>query len=250
MRTLYGLTQSPWTEKARWALDHHNVPYRYHEHVPLLGEPFLRIKARTREPGTKASVPLLVDGSAVFTSSLSIARHADGIGRGEALFRRGSEEEVARWAAVSDEIIGVGRTRVVTALRTDRAAQREAVPSFVPDALRGAVAPVTAAAAWFLRSKYDVALVAQGDSTPTESTRLRTFLDEVRRGLDGKPYLTGSFSFADIAVAASLQALRPRSRAPLGPATRAIWADESLQTEFADLLTWRDALYTKHRLRV
>ena len=47
-RTLYGLSLSPWTERARWALDHHGVAYDYHEHVPMLGEVLLRMKARTR----------------------------------------------------------------------------------------------------------------------------------------------------------------------------------------------------------
>jgi glutathione S-transferase len=85
MRTLYGLSQSPWTEKARWALDHHSVAYRYHEHVPVLGELLLRAKARSRPRGTKASVPLLTDGDAVLCSSLAIARHAESIGRGDPL---------------------------------------------------------------------------------------------------------------------------------------------------------------------
>ena len=55
MRTLYGLTQSAWTEKARWALEHHGIAYRYHEHVPVLGEVLLRLKARPRDADAEAT---------------------------------------------------------------------------------------------------------------------------------------------------------------------------------------------------
>ena len=44
--TLYGVGYSPWTERARWALDHHRIAYRYREHLPMLGEPMLRRRAR------------------------------------------------------------------------------------------------------------------------------------------------------------------------------------------------------------
>ena len=117
MRTLYGLTQSPWTEKARWALEHHGVAYRYHEHLPFLGEVLLRLKARPRPPGTKASVPLLVDDDQVLPSSLAIARHADTLGRDKPLFPSGQEREVERWADLSDRMIGAGRARVLVGLR-------------------------------------------------------------------------------------------------------------------------------------
>ncbi len=37
-RRLIGLHYSPWTEKARWALDRQRVPYAFEEHLPMLGE--------------------------------------------------------------------------------------------------------------------------------------------------------------------------------------------------------------------
>jgi glutathione S-transferase len=243
MRTLYGLAQSPWTEKARWALDHHRVSYRYHEHVPLLGEVFLRLKARKRPRGTRASVPLLVDGGEVFTSSLAIARHAERVGRAAPLFPAGDDEEVERWAAVSDRIIDVGRAQVLHGLRASREARREALPSFIPGPLRGALAPMATSASWFLGAKYQV----PRDPEAMANAELRPRLDEVRRALDAGPYLRGGFSFADLAIAASLQALRPREGSALGPATRAIWANEAVAVEYKDLLAWRDGVYAKHR---
>lgn len=243
MRTLYGLSQSPWTEKARWALDHHSVAYRYHEHVPVLGELLLRAKARSRPKGTKASVPLLADGNVTFCSSLAIARHAESIGRGEPLFPKDRDDEVVRWAELSDRVIGAGRVKVLAGLRVNREARREALPSFIPNVLRGAFTPMATTAAMFLGSKYDV----PRDPESEGENVLRPAFDELRKALGGRPYLLDGFTFADIAMAASLQTLRARKRAPIGPATREIWENVVVARDYEDLLEWRDALYAKHR---
>jgi glutathione S-transferase len=242
MRTLYGLGQSPFTEKARWALDHHSIAYRYHEHLPLLGEVPLRLKARNRPRGTKASVPLLVDGPDVLPTSLAIAQYADRIGRGAALFPKDQLDDVLRWAEHSDRILDIGRSAVMVGLRTNRQAQREALPPFIPGPLRGVMTPMIVTAALFLTSKHDV----PRDSA-AELEKLRPLLDDVRRTLGGGSYLLSGLTFADLAVAASLQVLRPRKDAPLGPGTRAIWAHESIAEEYEDLLAWRDKLYREHR---
>jgi len=242
MRTLYGLAQSPFTEKARWALDHHAIAYRYHEHVPMLGEVFLRLKAKGRTAGTKASVPLLVDGPDVLLTSLAIARYADRVGRGAALFPEEHLDEILRWADVSDRILDIGRARVMEGLRTNKEAQREALPSFIPGALRGALAPMAVSGAMFLASKHGIPKDAK-----REAAKLPAMLDDIRAALGGRPFLQPGFTFADIAIAASLQVLRPRAASPFGPGTRAIWAHDALAREFEDLVTWRDNLYREHR---
>src|SRR5580693_10652149 len=71
---LYGMRFSPYSEKARWALDHHRVSFQWHEHVPMAGELALRMRAGSL--GKKASVPLAVDGDVVLRDSVAIARHA------------------------------------------------------------------------------------------------------------------------------------------------------------------------------
>ena len=243
MRTLYGLTQSPWTEKARWALEHHAVDYRYREHVPVLGEVLLRLKARPRPPGTKASVPLLVDNGKVLPSSLAIARHAESPGGSTPLFSSSEESEILRWADVSDRIIGAGRVRVLAGLRKNRDAQREALPSFIPGPLRFVMTPMAITAAMFLGSKYEVAR----DPDAEAERVLGPALDDVREGLGGRATLLDAFSFADVAIAASMHVLLPWARAPIGPATRAIWENVALAREYEDLLAWRDAVYAKHR---
>ena len=98
-------------------------------------------------------------------------------------------------------------------------------------------------AAMFLGSKYDVSRDpdAEGEAV------LRPAFEGLRKELGGRPYLLDGFSFADIAMAASLQTLRTRKRSPIGPATRAVWENVTVARDFEDLLDWRDTLYAKHR---
>lgn len=247
MRTLYGMKQSPWTEKARWALDHHALDYTYHEHLPMIGELLLRAKLRGRTNGAKPSVPLLVDegdSMEMATSSLDIARYADRVGRRPSLFPPSDADAIQKWNALSDRMINVGRSRVLHDLTTRKAAQKEALPSFVPGFMRGAMAPSAVMAAKFLASKHAVA----GDAATLRESELRPVLEEVRSALAGGTYLVGAaFSYADIAVAAAMRAVKPEARAEIGPETRTSWTDDELATDFEDLLMWRDALYEKHR---
>lgn len=241
MRTLYGILQSPWTHRARWALDHHGVTYRYHEHVPMLGEVLLRRAAKTKK---KTSVPLLVDGGGEpVMGSFEIARRAEALGRGAPLFPRDGDVEIARWNDVAERMSHVGRAWFMTRFHESRAAQREALPSFVPSAARALLAPTAAMAVSFLAKKHGVPSDAEAEVTHV----LRPALEQVRAALAGKSYLLGAFSYADITVACALHALRPHDAAPLGPGTREAWSNEALAAEFDDLLMWRDAVVRKHR---
>jgi glutathione S-transferase len=239
MRTLYGINQSPWTERARWALDHHGVTYRYREHVPLVGELVLRLRTNVPKP----SVPLLVDGKTKTMGSFDIARRAEEIGRGSTLFPRGKEDVVARWNDVAESLSSVGRAWLFRNLRGSHDAQREALPGFIPGPLRGIAARTSLLGAAWLERKYRVA--ADVDAEVTQI--LRPALEDVRAALAGKAYLLDGFTYADLVIAASLQVVRPHEGAPLGPATRAAWTNEALANEFDDLLMWRDAVYRKHR---
>lgn len=242
MRTLYGIAQSPWTERARWALDHHQVAYTYHEHIPLLGEPLLRRAAKRGGIGDRpATVPLLVDGDTVLTTSTDIAHHAEKIGRGAVLFPSGAAVE--HWDELSQRMNDVGRAWVLRNVSHDRAAQRESVPWIVPGVLRGALASSAALGAAFLRRKHHVLEDVEG----AVATTLRPALVEVRAALGGKPYLLDAFSWADVCIATSLQVVKPHARAPFGAAMVAAWTNEALAREFDDLLMWRDAVVAKHR---
>lgn len=240
-RTLYGLSQSPWTHRARWALDHHGVTYRYHEHLPMMGELLLRRAAKLKDKSKKASVPLLVDGDSSVMGSFEIARHAESIGRGAPLFPRDPavDKQISHWNDVAERITNVGRIQVFKNLRTNKQAQKEALPSFVPGFLAGSATLAVS----FLQKKYAVPTDIEAEITQV----LRPALEELRAALAGKPYLLDVFTYADVTVACSLQALRPHDRAPLGPGTRETWTNEPLAAEFEDLLMWRDAIHRKHR---
>ena len=46
-RRLVSLKVSPWSERAKWALDHQRLSYQVVEHAPFLGERRLRGRAWT-----------------------------------------------------------------------------------------------------------------------------------------------------------------------------------------------------------
>jgi glutathione S-transferase len=234
---------SPWSERARWALDHHGLAYRVIEHQPFLGERKLRKLVGPSKP--RATVPVLIDGDARLTESWEIALYADRNGAGAKLLPEGREDEIRRWTEVSDAGMWAGRALVVTALLGSPAALAEGLPPEVPRWLRPIVRPVARRGVlWFAR-KYGV----RAEDASADRAKLRSMLEKLREGLAGAPYLLGSFSYADIVMATSLQGISPVADAfiPIGPATREVWTQPSLAAEFADLIAWRDRLYERHR---
>jgi glutathione S-transferase len=242
MRTLFGLNYSGWTEKARWALDHRHVAYRYREHMPMLGELWLR---RHAPPGVRASVPLLVDEEGPTMGSFAIARRAEALGRGESLFPDGSADAIAHWEAASERVLRVARANVITGLLHHRQAQAESLPAFLPGWLRGLMAPSARMGSRFIMRKHqapsDVEAAIQADAIPV--------LEELRAALGGRPYLEGRFTYADVTAAVMLQFVRPVDDRYLriGSGTREVWTHEGLAARFPDLLAWRDGLYARHR---
>src|SRR5580698_1853504 len=99
MIELLGLVYSPWTEKARWALDVRRVLYTFRPYQPILGEPALRLKlGRLRG---RVSVPVLtLDDGRVLADSADIARWADGRGEGPRLFPPEHEAAIAGFVAL------------------------------------------------------------------------------------------------------------------------------------------------------
>jgi len=242
---LVALGYSPWSEKARWALDHHGIAYAYSEYLPMLGELPLRIRAGKMRG--KITVPILFDGDLVVDDSFAIARHAEALGEkgkaGAPLFAPG--DAVAAWNATSDELLAAGRALVLRNIGADGEAQREALPSFVPDALRAASASMAVMATRFLAKKHGTR-----DADPEACiARMDATLAKLRKALGGRAYLCGAFSYADVAMAAAMQMVAPVDDAyiPLGEATRRCWTVQPLATKYAELVAWRDALYAKHR---
>ena len=233
---LVGEAFSPWTQKARWALEHCGVDYAYREYTPTLSEPWLRW--RMRHWSGSVSVPVLLAGAQVVRGSWDIARHAaQQAGDG----RLGDFDAIAPWNELSEAALAEARTRVVRCVLADPAALDESAAGVLPAPLRGPLRFVTRDAARRLDRKY-AHLVVPGS--------LRRALEHTRAGLhaSGSDHLLGSPSYADIAMAVVLEAIAPAAKIepPLGPATRRCWSDDVLASEFADLLQWRDRLLASH----
>ncbi|HEY1691685.1 MAG TPA: glutathione S-transferase N-terminal domain-containing protein [Polyangiaceae bacterium] len=238
---LYGMAYSPYSEKARWALDHHRVAYEWHEHVPMIGERRLRKVAGAN--GGKVSVPLAVDDGTVLRESLSIAKHAERVGKGARLFA--NEAAVTTWAARSDEALDAGRALLLQRLLADRDALRESLPSWVPGALRGLSTPIAARGTRYLVRKYGTA----GVDSAAATAKLRDVFGAMRKVLGSRSTILDGFSYADIAMAVLIQMISPVAPeyVALGPARRRAWTEPELSSEYADLVAWRDALYAKRR---
>jgi glutathione S-transferase len=241
--TLYGVGYSPWTERARWALDHHGIGYRYSEHIPMLGEPLLRLRGR-RAGRAKATAPLLVHAGGAIGDSLEIMRYADAHGRGASL---GSDTaRAAAWAEEIEQGLAAGRARLTAAIITDPEALRESVLPVSPAPLSGLLRPVAAQAARFVAKKYGADLARTDEHIAVQ----RRVCLALRDALRGRAYIEGdTLGAADVLAATYLQMVEPvtHPRIVLLPALRRAWTAAPLVDEFADLLAWRDALYANAR---
>jgi glutathione S-transferase len=239
MPELISLAYSPWSEKARWALDRRGVEYERTEYLIMLGELWLRIRAR--KATGRVSVPLLIDGDRIYTDSFEIARYAEWFGRGAALMD--DMDAVTRWNEQSERALSAGRVLLTERIARDPEAKREQLPPFVPRALRSALSPVATVGIAFMRRKWDFDHVARAE------TRLEDTLAQLREALGGGDYLLGSFSYADIAMAVVLQMVSPVDERyiRLGPATKRAWTHPDLARDYEDLVAWRDRLYERHR---
>lgn len=233
---------APWSEKARWALDHHHWRYDYREYVPLIDEPWLRWQLG--DLTGRVSTPTLLTDTGHERDSLAIALYAERRGAGTPLFPAAHADAIAEWDARSEAALSAGRVRVVTRLGEVPGARDEMLPAAIPAFLKPALGVATDATVAFLRWKYGV-----GSDLAASDRTLREVLGELQGALAGRDHLLEGFTYADITMAVVLQMIAPVSDAyiHLGPAVRAVWTNEALAAEFADLVAWRDRLYAAHR---
>ncbi len=245
---LLGLPYSPWSEKARWALEVRRVPYTKRHYAPLLGEPALRLKLR-RLTGTVTVPVLTTDDGRVLADSADIARWANGRGEGPDLFPPEQEAAVARWVEVSERGMAAGRALSLRRMLADDEALAEMVPRPLR-ALGPAAVRIGALGVARTLRKYG------GEQADAEAHRrvLVGVLDEIRAALAARPAgegtrtLLGTFTFADIAVAQVLAGVEPPvSGLKLGRASRRSFTDPALRADYADLVAWRDELYRAYR---
>lgn len=229
---LVGESFSPWTKKARWAIEHCGLAYDYQEYTPTLSEPSLRWQMR--QWSGKVSVPVLFAGRDILRGSWDIARYANevtGIGR------LGELQEIAHWDKLSEAALAEGRTRVVRSVLGNERALEEALPAFIPHSLRRPLRFLARDAARRLDRKYAHLL---------EFGSIRDALTATREGLKRSKgdYLLSDFSYADITMAVVLEVIAPIAitEPALGPETQECWNDKELAEEFRELIQWRDCL--------
>ncbi len=232
---LYGVSYSPWSLRARWALDHHHIVYETRNYTPIFSAPLVR--ARTGRWRGRLSMPLLHASDAVCADSWEILLWAEAHGAGPKLLPAPQAEAVAAWHAVAEDICAAGRALAAKRTLADRAARVEALPPFVPRALRSASAPIATLGAHFLAHKYGFSVDDTDGHRSTQVARVAT----IRAAIDkhGGAGLLGEPCWADVAVALSLEFVSPHATLVRhGPATRAAWTT----TEAADpeVLAWRD----------
>lgn len=230
MARLIGEVFSPWTRKARWALDYCDVAYRYQEYVPFLSEPGLRL--RLRQWHGKVSVPVLLADTGPVRGSFEIARYA-ALASGDD--RLGDFDRIRFWDDISEVGLAAARTRVVRTIAEHPDALDESLPH-LPSRLRPLLRPITRRVVNALDRKY-AHLYGAGNH--------RNALFALRRGLreSGTGFVLDTFSYADITLCALLDAVVPETDAVFpGEAQRRCWQDDGLADEFADLLVWREQL--------
>jgi len=240
---LIHIPHSPWSERARWALDHHRIAYDASVYVPMLCEPVFRLRLGLR--AGRITAPMLFDGDEVLRDSYDIARHAEAHGRGAPLFPEECVRAIDDWHRRAEAAAHAGRALMARKLAADGDAKLEAVPAAIPAPLRAALRPMADVGVSFFSRKYRL-------SERTEDTDRRAlgqFLSHVRDQLSGRDTLLDRFTFADVSAATVLQLVLPVADEyiSLGRATRACWTDPQLADQFCDLLDWRDALYARYR---
>jgi glutathione S-transferase len=238
VKTLYSIHHSPWSERARFALLHHDVAFREREHTPMIGEIPLRFRAGMWTG--KISVPLLIDDATPVQGSLAIAEHADSIGKKSPLVPKEKRAEISAFFDEIEEAMRAARERFTFGLRTDHEAVQESAPPFLRAI--GMAGPAVWMGSRFIVSKYDAR-----DGAIDE--RIRKGLLAVRNAVGKKEYVYDSFSFADIIGASIVQTVQVLDEKflELPPGTKRLWHHEELAKEFADMIAWRDRIYEKHR---
>lgn len=240
MYRLIGVRLSPATEKAVWTLDHARAAYVFKEYIPTVTTPLVRLRIGKLRGSFTVPIVLGPNGVKLF-DSIDIARHFAEEVPQSGLIPPDRREDVEAINAASHEIIYAGRLRAIPPTLANEKALQEALPPFVPDALRPAAMPVAVRAFKYLAKKYPKPGATDDDLAQT----MREGLVQMRQWLDGKPYILGAFSYADILLATTLQLVRPLvwEHMQLGVETARCWTRPELAEEFGDLLAWRDDVY-------
>ena len=244
MYVLTGIAFSPWSEKARWALDHHGIDYREVDYTPILGE--IALRWRLRRPLAPVTVPVLRDGKRWWTDSFDIARHAESIGHGAPLFPSTAQAEIEEWNRRSEIALAAGRAILMRSWVDTAELVRAALPPGIPRILEPLFLPIGRKRLASFMARYRI---PELKGTPDDL--LSAELDRLESALEGRRYLVGdTFTYADIAMALTLQQVSPVDPGyivRLRGLPETGMHIEAFASRYEKLIAWRDALYARHR---
>lgn len=243
MNELTGMYFSPWTERARWALDHHKIPYQYTEYTTLLGQPLLRLKAG--KPFGKVSVPLLITPNERLNDSFEIAAYADTKSTGYPLIPSAHLAEIRRWTESAEVALYSARLRATRRIQASREALADRLPGYTPKFMRSALTPMAYVATEYILRKYRL----EEDSDEALLRNMDGFFDKADKALNGRKFVFEKFSFADIVIATAIQAITPvdDKYIYLGLPSRRCMCEPYLADKYSPLIQWRDGIYEQYR---
>ncbi|GAC1371796.1 MAG: hypothetical protein NVS3B3_14210 [Aquirhabdus sp.] len=243
MNKLLGMYFSPWTERARWALDYHQIPYRYVEYTTLLGQPLLRFK--TSKPFGKVSVPLLITPDQKVNDSFEIAVYADGKSKKEPLVPSAHSTEIKDWTASAELALYSARIRATRRIQSSAAALADRLPSYTPRFMRKPFVPMAYIATEYILRKYQL----EDDRDDQLLRNMDDFFGRADKALRGRKFVFEKLSFADIVIATALQAITPvdDKYIYLGLPSRKCMCEPDLAKKYASLIQWRDDFYEQYR---
>jgi glutathione S-transferase len=240
---LIGISISPFSDRAKWALDHHRLPYKYSEHVVIFGEPSLRWKLRRFTGGVTA--PALIDGKTRLMDSWDIARYADERGAAPKLFPEALLDRIQEWNSVSEELLDDSRVLMSKRISGDAEAKRAMLPAVIPTTLRGPLQGLVNVGMTYLAWSFKYGSLSMQE----REARLRANLTRIREATRERDYLVGDqFTYADVTIACGLQGISPVKGRGVAKneAIRRAWTDPELSQEFRDVLSWRDKIVIQH----
>eukprot|EP01025_Chloroclados_australasicus_P060591 TRINITY_DN7792_c0_g2_i1.p1 TRINITY_DN7792_c0_g2~~TRINITY_DN7792_c0_g2_i1.p1 ORF type:complete len:256 (+),score=20.52 TRINITY_DN7792_c0_g2_i1:138-905(+) len=244
---VYG-TVSPWSARARWALEVNGVKYKRVVYTPLLSEFSLRLKLG--DYFGKVSVPIMFisthNEKKVLRDSFEIAlwgnqNRAEGT---RDLFPSDCIEQIREWSKLADDILNYGRIQSFEKVKKDPNALKEQTPDgFKWTGTSGAW--MTGCIVSLLQGKY-----SEAGGGP-ERQKAYSALLKAQTTLNSKQnkFLIGdSFSYADIVITVATYLVKPPQSQfyTIGQATSACCVLEDLAEEFSDIILWRDDILQKY----
>ncbi len=244
-RVLVGIEMSPWSEKARWVLDYHGVPYRYEEHTILLGMPAL--SGRLGIPGSEITLPVLLDDERAIFDSFAIAQKVDSE-KGGGLIPASDLPEIKHYNLLTEVVLEGARVLMMDRLMKDPGAQADSLPGWIPGLMRPSLRFMARMGTRYIQKEFNTARKSPYEYGMAMMQAL-VGLDTALNRAGGQYLIGGRFTMADILGAIAVNGIAPPE--PLAkkmrPGLLRAWTNEELASRFGNLMEWRDRIYREHR---